>query len=158
MPRMTVLCSVECQIKFRIWQDGLTDLETSKLMCRSLPSSTRVMSTNSWMTWWRVWCESFRGYSPNNRTASCRNKSNTDLRERSDNELRAYGILWLLRNGNGNRVSQWWLWMELVTTVSARKKTNWCINWVLRKAIDAVEETIADVLSVSPLSFALKKG
>ena len=40
----------------------------------------------------------------------------------------------------------------------ARWKTNWCINWVLMRVIDAVRETIADVSSASPLSERLGLG
>ena len=33
-----------------------------------------------------------------------------------------------------------------------RRETNWCINCVLMKVMDAVKETLADVSSVSPSS------
>ena len=42
--------------------------------------------------------------------------------------------------------------------MSARRETNWCINCVLMRAIDALKETIADVSSVSPLSERIVNG
>ena len=36
--------------------------------------------------------------------------------------------------------------------------TNWCINCMLMRVMDAMEETVADVSSVSPSSERMTKG
>ena len=38
--------------------------------------------------------------------------------------------------------------LEYWVTASVRRKTNWCINWVLMRVMDAVKEIIADISSV----------
>ena len=43
-------------------------------------------------------------------------------------------------------------------SASARREKNWSINCVSMRVMDAVKETIADVLSVGPSPFALTKG